>query len=300
MRVALIGYGSVAAVHSRVVKEHAEIVTVYGPNRSKVEEFARVHRIPFADSDLKRALSRADAAIVCSPSDLHFKQASEALKNGVNTLVELPACKSAEEAQSLAKLAGAGGLSIQCAHTSRYMESHQRIAAWIHKDVLGDIRHAHYIRCIPPRVRSWADDALLHHAEHPLDLFLHWFGPLKPLGCAAHPSIPGAQDISLLASVCGNIPVALSISYTSQFPEIRMTIVGSKHTIATDGFTYIASDEPSLLWRGHEQQVYERAIEEQDFRFLRSCGGGGGGIPWDETIRLVNCAAEFAKLWNPN
>jgi 2-hydroxy-4-carboxymuconate semialdehyde hemiacetal dehydrogenase len=300
MRVARIGYGAVAAVHARAISESAELVTVCGPDEKKAEAFARLHNIPHADTELRKALGRSDAAIVCSPSPLHFSQGMAALEGGSNVLLELPACTSVAEAETLSALAASNRLVLQCAHTSRYLEPYRRIAAWIRSAALGEIRHVHYIRHMLPRVRSWTDDALLHHAQHPLDLFLHWFEAIEPRGCAARPGVTGAQDISLVGSVYDKVPVTISISYSSRLPELKMTIMGSKHTIATDGFAYISSDDPSFRWQGEEQKIYETAIQEQDSAFLNACRGRGGGIPWSETMRLTSCVGEFANLWNRN
>ena len=298
MRVAILGYGSVAAVHARGLKGHAELAAVFGPNREKAEAFARANEITDAETELRAALDRADAAIVCSPSHLHYRQASQALTNGVSCLVELPACASSVEAGELATIARSRQLTVQCAHTSRYLEPYRLLREWIQADSLGEICHVTYVRAILPRARSWADDALLHHAEHPLDLFLDWFGSVQPLGCAAYPDVPGAQDLSLVGSVCGGVPVAVSISYTARLAEVKMTIVGSRHTVATDGFSYIASDDADLTWKGDEQQFYERAVADQDKQFLKACRSGEGGIPWADTIRLTNLVEEFSKLWN--
>jgi len=297
MRVALLGYGAVAAVHARGFGPHGAVAAVYGPDRAKAEAFAGAYGIGHAGSELEAAVARADAAIVCSPSPLHSQQSRQVLAAGRHCLVELPACASGREALDLDALARAGGLTLQCAQTSRYLEPYRRLREWIRSGRLGGIQHVTYIRSIPPRVRSWTDDALLHHAEHPLDLFLDWFGELHPLGCAANPGVPGAQDLSLLASA-DNVPIAISISYTSRLGEVRMTIIGSRHTAVTDGFGYINSDDPGLNWSGDEVQVYEQAVAAQDGQFLNACRNGEGGIPWAETIRLTNCMEEFASLWN--
>jgi 2-hydroxy-4-carboxymuconate semialdehyde hemiacetal dehydrogenase len=298
MRVALIGYGAVAAIHARALSKSAEFVAVCGPDEKKAEAFARLHDIPHADTQLERALARSEAAIITSPTPLHFHQAVDTLKSGVNVLIELPACASPLEAETLSALAISNQLELQCAHTSRYLEPYRRMEPWIQSGALGEIRHVHYIRSMTPRQRSWVDDALLHHAQHPLDLFLHWFGSVQPLGCAAHPGVPGAQDLSLLASIYDKVPVTISISYSSRLPELKMTIIGTEHTIATDGFTYIASDEPGFRWQGDEQRVYETAIEEQDMAFLNACYSGNGGIPWTETMNLTRCVQAFAVAAN--
>jgi 2-hydroxy-4-carboxymuconate semialdehyde hemiacetal dehydrogenase len=288
----------VAAIHAACLSKHADVVTVVGPDGAKAKRFAQHHEIPNATDDLRTAFASCDAAIICSPSPAHFLHGREALQNAVNALIELPACASVAEAETLRAIAESHNLIVQCAHTSRYAESYERIARLLSSDALGDIRHITYVRSIPPRKRSWIDDALLHHAEHPLDLLLYWFGSVRAHGCVAHPGIPGPQDVSLLASICNGVPVSISISYTTHLPDVKMTIIGADHTIATDGSTYIHSDNPALTWHGDDRQVYEAAIEKQDAAFLQACRDRNSGIPWSETTKLIQCVEDFAKRWH--
>ncbi len=243
-RVALIGYGAVAALHARRMlrRGEAEIVSVYGPDREKARRFATTHGIPVASDSLAAALESSDAAIICSPTTRHFEQACTALEAGVETLVELPACPTAGEARTLGELAGSRGVRLNCAHTSRYLAPYVRIREWLQAGALGAVTQVRYWRSVPPRERSWSDDALLHHAGHPLDLFLHWFGTLRTLGCAAQPLSGEIKDLAVLGELPGGAPASVSISYTARLADISMTVVGSEHTVVTDGFSFIRSD----------------------------------------------------------
>ena len=292
-RVAILGYGAVAAVHARRLRRSAaaDIVAVFGPSEEKARRFAQAHGIPVAATSLESACAAADTAIICSPSPRHYEQALAVLEAGLNALVELPACESVAEARRLEALARGRGLILRCAHTSRYLEPYLRLEGWLSEGTLGNIEQVHYLRSIPPRERSWIDDALLHHAGHPLDLFLHWWGTLRPLGCAALPQTRGAQNLALVARLESGAPVSVAISYTARIPEVRMSVVGSRHTVITDGFSYIRSDSAGLCWQGDGEETYEHAIELQDIEFLH-----GGGVRWAETVRLTALAGEFRAL----
>jgi hypothetical protein len=74
-----------------------------------------------------------------------------------------------------------------------------------------------------------------------------------------------------------------------------MTVIGADHTVVTDGFTYVSSDDARFTWQGCEQTVYESAIQEQDTAFCEACGGSQTGVPWNQTIRLTNCVTDFIK-----
>jgi 2-hydroxy-4-carboxymuconate semialdehyde hemiacetal dehydrogenase len=294
MRLTIVGYGTVAEIHARRLRRAGvQIDTVYGPSEAKARKFAEERGARRATTNLAESLSGADAAILCSPSQVHYEQALRAVECGVTTLVELPACGSLEESLRLQAAAEANRVRIECAHTARYLAPYRMIGSWIGSGRLGEIRSIHYARSVPHRERSWKDDALLHHAEHPVDLMLHWFSLLQPAGFAAAPSIPGAQDVSLLARLPHGAPVSVSISYSARLARVNMNVAGEDHTVVTDGFSFIESDDPELEWKGDAREIYEQAIEDQDIAFL-----AGRGVPWEETVRLNRSIGEFAALWN--
>jgi 2-hydroxy-4-carboxymuconate semialdehyde hemiacetal dehydrogenase len=121
LRVALIGYGAVGSIHaaSLAKKPGIDLCAVYGPKPEKASAFASAHSIKYTGPTLADACSRADVAIVCSPSIVHFQQARECLQAGLHTLVELPPCEKSSEAEELGAVARRQGVLLGCAHTSR-------------------------------------------------------------------------------------------------------------------------------------------------------------------------------------
>jgi hypothetical protein len=75
-----------------------------------------------------------------------------------------------------------------------------------------------------------------------------------------------------------------------------MMIVSEKHTIETDGFTYVKSDLPELEFRGDKQETYEEAIHLQDLEFLRACRGNGDFVGGDETLKVLGAIDAFRAL----
>jgi predicted dehydrogenase len=294
MRVSIVGYGAVSEIHAQQLRSRGDVqlTAICGPSFEKAAAFAEVHGFERAVTRLEDALDSCDALIVTSPSPCHFEQGKAALQRGVPVLIELPACSSVQEAENLGSLSGESGAVVQCAHTSRYLTPYLRLGWWIEEGRLGVIRQIHYFRCIPPRVRNWTDDAMRHHAAHPLDLFLHWFGEVKPAGFARFPEDSAPQDVVLVGHA-GETILTIAVSYTARIPEVRMTVIGDRHTVATDGFSYIESDCAEISWQGDGQEVYERAIRDQDRAFLNCCRAGTGGIPWSETSRLITSIEGF-------
>jgi 2-hydroxy-4-carboxymuconate semialdehyde hemiacetal dehydrogenase len=299
LRVAILGYGAVAAIHAARMRGRAgvKLTAVYGPNADKARAFAAAHGIATATDSLDDALRNADAAVICSPSARHAEQAACALEAGLHVLVELPACATLAEAEGLAEIAARQPQVLQCAHTSRCLEPYRRLGHAIAQGRLGEIQQIHYVRQIEPRVRSWEDDALRHHAAHPLDLVRLWCGYVRALACAAHPRIGCCRNLSLTGELTHGAPVTVAISYTARLPRVLMTVIGSEHTVETDGFTFLKSDLPDLCGSYDAQRSYESAIEEQDAAFVGCCLGEPGGVAWDETIALVRLVDQFRDLW---
>lgn len=299
MRVAIVGCGAIASVHARCL--NAAGVTISAACDASLESataFAAEHGIARAVSSVEAALEDADAAIVSSPSALHYEHASNVLERGKHVLVELPPCTAAE-AERLAVLAARQQRVLQCAHTSRYLEPYRRVGGWVRSHRLGEIRQVHYLRCVVPSRRNWVDDALLHHAAHPLDLFLHWFGDLQPAAASGLPPGGPYRDISLAARLPNGAPASISVTYSSQLKQLRMTLVGSEHTVVVDGFQTIESDDDSLRWQGDARAVFEQAVTDQDLEFLRCCRSGAGGVSWADSMRMVQSVEVFQKLCNP-
>jgi predicted dehydrogenase len=135
------------------------------------------------------------------------------------------------------------------------------------------------------------DDALLHHGSHPLDLFLAWFGKLQPRGCVTLPADGPPYEIALLAALADGAPLSVSISYRSRLAVATTTVVGSKHTIETDGFSFIRSDRSDFNDKFDSETEYHAAIGAQDRAFL-----SGYGVPWSEVVSLASAVDRFRDL----
>lgn len=298
IRVAMIGHGGVGSIHAANLGKEPDVrlASVYGPDREEASSFAATYGIERVCNNLAEAISDVDAAIICSPSPDHFVQTRECLQHRVHTLVELPPCKNAIEAEELAGYARKGGVMLGCAHTSRFLEPYIRVKNAIALGTVGKIQQIDYLRCHKLRERSWTDNALLHHAAHPVDLLFFWCGGIEAKGCVALPDVQLPQTVSLLGKLPDGGAVTVTVTYVSHIYQTRLTIVGDKHTIETDGFSYVKSDLPELELTRDEQETYGEAIHLQDIQFLRACQSDGNFISWENTINLLRVIDRFRAL----
>jgi len=201
-----------------------------------------------------------------------------------------------KEVEALGDLARKRGVRVQCAHTTRYVLPYIHIAASIRTGELGAVQEVNFTRHHKLKDRAWMDDALLHHCAHPIDLMISWFGGITPIGCVALPQARGAQTVSLLGRLPNGAPATISVTYASRLPHMRMLVVGDRHTVETDGFSYVQSDVDHLKLTIPELQSYEKAIHDQDLEFLRSCQGEQTGINWQEAVKLIETVNHFQDL----
>lgn len=123
--------------------------------------------------------------------------------------------------------------------------------------------------------RSWTDNALPRHGAHPIDLLFDSCGGVEPKGCAVLPDTKLPHTVSVLGKLPSGGAAAISVTYASHIYQTHMTIVGEKHTVETDGFSYAKSGLPGLEFKGHAQEVYEEAIHVQDANFSRRARAKG-------------------------
>lgn len=298
IRVALIGCGAVGSIHAaQLAGQHdVELAAVYSPVSEVARRFAGQYGVRAAASSVEEAVSVADAAIVCSPSPLHFEQTKICMRAGRHVLVELPPCGEAREAEDLGRIARQQHVMVGCAHTSRYLEPYVRIHAALCSGLLGEIQEISYLRYLQLRPRSWVDNALVHHAAHIIDLAMHWCGGLEPLVCVASPIVSPPQSVSFVAMLPGGKPLTAAVSYGAKLPVSKMVVVGAKHTVETDGFSYVKSDLEEMQFTGDKHRIYEQAILAQDMHFLKACRANSAYIPWAETEDLMRMVQRFQAL----
>lgn len=298
MRVAIIGCGAVGSIHAAqlVGQRDVELAAVYSPEPENAASFATRHRARLVAPSVEEAISAADAAIVCSPSPLHFEQAQICLRAGRHTLIELPPCGEVYEAEELGRIARQHDVIVGCAHTSRYLAPYMHIHSALRSGLLGEVQEIGYLRYPQLQPRVWSDNALVHHAAHVIDLAMHWCGGLEPLACAAFPHASSAQSVSLVATLPAEKLLTAAISYGAKLPVSRMVVVGAKHTVETDGFSYMRSDLEELQFKGDERDVYEQAIAAQDLHFLEACRGKRAFISWAQTEDMIRMIQRFQAL----
>jgi predicted dehydrogenase len=121
IRTAVVGAGRLGGFHAQKLSQNPQVELVgvadpFAPNRNRVA--AECHCESLADH--RGLIGRIDAAVIASPTGLHYDLAKELLEAGVHLLVEKPLCNDSADAEALVALARRRKLVLQVGHVERF------------------------------------------------------------------------------------------------------------------------------------------------------------------------------------
>lgn len=288
MKVVLAGAGAFGLKHLDGIKniDGVEVVSVVGRQIEATRKVAADYGIPHATTELEEALDQpgVEAAILCTPTQIHAEQAIQCMKAGKHVQVEIPLADRWKDAKEVAKVQEKTGLVCMVGHTRRFNPSHQ----WVHKKIKAgelsiqqmDVQTYFFRRKninAKGEPRSWTDHLLWHHAAHTVDLFIYQTGEkvveANAIQGPLHPELGIAMDMSIqLKTEKGKI-CTLSLSFNNDGP------LGTFFRYICDNGTYIARYDD--LFTGKEEKidvskvdVSMNGIELQDREFFAAIREG--------------------------
>lgn len=136
LRIAIVGTGSMAAVHARAVlaQPGVELSAAAGHTPERLRKFAAEFNIPRAYESLDDliAMRAADALVIATPNFLHAPQAILALREGLHVLIERPLGLDLAQARAIEGASQYSGALLMMAHVYRFDPQ----VAWLREQVL--------------------------------------------------------------------------------------------------------------------------------------------------------------------
>jgi len=233
MKVILVGAGAFGVKHLEAMSkiDGIEVLSLVSRDPSSTAEVAKKWKIPHCTTDLAEALAQPGvaAALLCSPTQVHARQAMQCLRAGKHVMIEIPIADSLADAEAVVSTQQETGLVAMGGHTRRFNPSHQ----WIHRRILaGELRvlqmdvQTYFFRRTNMNAlghpRSWTDHLLWHHACHTVDLFQYQTGQQASQSYALqgplHPTLGIAMDMSIGMRVPSGAICTLSLSFNNDGP----------------------------------------------------------------------------------
>jgi 2-hydroxy-4-carboxymuconate semialdehyde hemiacetal dehydrogenase len=288
MKIVLAGAGAFGQKHLDAIKAIGgiDVVSLVGRDPEATRAAAAKYGVPHVTTSLTEAVAQpgVQAAILCTPTQMHAAQAIECLKAGKHVQVEIPLADSLVDAEAVAALQRQTGLVCMVGHTRRFNPSHQ----WVHQRITaGDLKvlqmdvQTYFFRRTNMNAlgqpRSWTDHLLWHHSAHTVDLFRYQAqseivkanvvqGPI-------HPKLGIAMDMSIQLLAANGAVCTLSLSFNNDGP------LGTFFRYICDNGTYIARYDD--LVSGKEEKidvstvdVSMNGIELQDREFFAAIREG--------------------------
>lgn len=282
VKIALVGAGAFGIKHLDGLKNinQAEVTALVGTSPEKNRPVAEQYGIPHVFTSLEEALKTDlfDAAILCTPTQIHAAQGIACLEAGKHVQVEIPICDDIIEGRALVETQKRTGLIGMGGHTRRFNPSHQ----YVHNQVTqGDLStyqmdvQTYFFRRTNTNAlgqpRSWTDSLLWHHAAHTIDLFAYQ-AQSKIVKAQAvegryHPDLHIPMDMSIQLKAENGAICTLSLSFNNNGP------FGSHFRYIGDHHTYVANYDD--LFDGYGNQVdltgvapSNNGIELQDREFV--------------------------------
>ena len=282
MKIALAGAGAFGIKHLEGLQkiDGVEVISLVGRELAKTQEVATKFGIRHVSTDLadSLAIKEVDAVILCTPTQLHARQAIACMQAGKHVQVEIPLADSLKDAEAVVALQKQTGLTAMCGHTRRFNPSHQyvnqKIRAGEFRIQQMDVQTFFFRRTnmnALGQARSWTDHLLWHHAAHTVDLFQYQTGETVAVANAVqgpiHPNLGIAMDMSIqLKTVSGQL-CTLSLSFNNDGP------LGTFFRYIGDTATYLARYDD--LFNGKDEKidvskvdVSMNGIELQDREFI--------------------------------
>jgi 2-hydroxy-4-carboxymuconate semialdehyde hemiacetal dehydrogenase len=287
MKLVLAGAGAFGRKHLDALGAigGVEVVSLVGRQIEATRDVAGQYGVSHATTDLAEALALpgVEAAILCTPTQMHAAQAIQCLQAGKHVQVEIPLADSWADAVAVESAQQAAGRVCMVGHTRRFNPSHQ----WIHQRILdGALRilqmdvQTYFFRRTNTNAlgqpRSWTDHLLWHHAAHTVDLFQYQAGELErfhALQGPQHPKLGIAMDMSIQLKARDGALCTLSLSFNNEGP------FGTFFRYICDNGTYIARYDDLVSGKDEKIDVSQVAIsmngiELQDREFLAAIREG--------------------------
>jgi 2-hydroxy-4-carboxymuconate semialdehyde hemiacetal dehydrogenase len=288
MKVVVAGAGAFGLKHLDGIEsiDGVEVEALVGRRLEPTEQIAADYGVPHALTDLSAALALPgiEAAILCTPTQMHASQAIECMRAGKHVEVEIPVADSLADAKRVADAQRETGLVCMAGHTRRFNPSHQ----WIHKKVRAgelaiqqmDVQTYFFRRRninAKGEPRSWTDHLLWHHAAHTVDLFQYQTGERVVEANAVqgplHPELRIAMDMSIQLKTENGKLCTLSLSFNNDGP------LGTFFRYICDNGTYIARYDDLVTGRDEPIDVSKvdvsmNGIELQDREFFAAIREG--------------------------
>jgi len=232
LRVGVIGVGAMGKNHARLYSElfGVELIGVSDVNETLVASVARSYDCkPYID--YKALLSEnPDAVSIVVPTTLHKQVALDAIKRGINVLVEKPIAGTVETADEVIKAAREKGVKLMVGHVERFNPAIIKLKELIGNGLLGNIVSISAKRVGPynPRIRDVG--IVLDLGTHDIDIMSYLYGEkIKEVYASAGTVVHSHEDHAIITlNFDSGSSGVIDTNWLTPHKVRNLTVIGSR------------------------------------------------------------------------
>jgi len=199
-----------------------------------------------------------DAVYLSTPVSTHFELVKRALESDKHVLVEKPLATTVQQAEALAAVAAAKGLTLMVGHTFVFSPPVRKVKQLIDSGVIGPI---YYVETTRVNLGLFQKDVsvLWDLGPHDLSILIYWLGEVPTLVSARGRSFLGEalEDVAFLTlEFPSGVLAQVQISWLAPSKLRRTSVVGRERMVVYDDL------EPV-----EKVKVYDRGIDRQPASF---------------------------------
>lgn len=314
MRLLVVGMGSIARRHCRLLAELEPELEIVGLDPSFRQDFWLEQAPPpdrVASGWDEIADQRFDLALIATPTSFHTEDAAKAVAIADTVFVEKPLC--VEPAAAEAAIAAEDRDRIVVGANMRF----HPLAALLREQIAaaeGALAARFYSLSWLPDWHPWADYRTEYSARselgggvaldsiHELDLALHLLGPAADVEAQASTSgliEVDVEDVARWLWRSGEALVTCDVSYVTRPPSRRVELQLGEQAFVVDWLQGIAAQSDGAQWRQVEAIYPAQGLETAYTDQWRAVLGGDSAqllCRWDEAIAAVRLAGLARRL----
>jgi predicted dehydrogenase len=253
VKVAVIGLGKMGISHLSMVRAlpDVEVVGIVDATTYLLGVLKKYTGLStYTSIDKLLAEQKPDAAIVATPSKLHYPMVKQLLEAGVSVFCEKPFTLASAEGDELIALADAKGLVTQVGYHNRFVGAFGEVKRLLDAGAIGTVTHglaeAYGPVVLKPQGGTWRSKSnegggcLYDYAAHPLNLIIWYLGEANGVGGTVLNSVFSAEiddEVSSTIYYPDGKTVSVSVNWSDESVRkmtTRITLWGTGGRIFAD------------------------------------------------------------------
>jgi UDP-N-acetylglucosamine 3-dehydrogenase len=239
LRIAFLGCGFIAGVHSRHLRSFDDVVRSYA-SRDKAKADAYCRRYGGAESYAGYAAAiddpRIDAVVVSNPPRLHLELTLQALAAGKHVLVEKPAFPQMADYEAVVDARDRAGRVVLVGENDHYKPLAVRLRRLLADGAIGEMVFAHFTT-IARRLKTaedWRNDVEMAGGDAFFEEGIHWLHLAGSLG-------------PRIAAIRGYRPAPTRDGAAHGDARVKSMMVAFAYDNGSVGSLYYSREVPSLF-----------------------------------------------------